>query len=74
MKLLCVLVLAAAGLPAAADVPLIADIPLITVKGEAEASAKPDYVEVSASIFTVQKTVAKAKADVDARARRVVED
>jgi len=51
----------------------IADTPLITVKGEAESTSPPDFVRVSASIYTTDKTVAAAKSEVDAKARTTFE-
>lgn len=49
---------------------VFAEIPLITVKGEAESSSTPDFVRVSASIYTTEKTVADAKSEVDAKAQK----
>ncbi len=42
---------------------------LVTVKGEAESESVPDFILVSATIYALEKTVDRAKTDVDARAR-----
>lgn len=45
---------------------------IITVKGESEAEAAPDFVRVSATVAAENRVVGQAKADADERMHRVV--
>jgi len=68
MKLITVLLAIVVTAPAFADSPRY-----ISVKGEAEAEAPPDFVRVFASVLADNRDVGPAKQDVDSRMKRVVD-